>query len=74
MPFEKDPNEIGTLWLKSGRKGEYMTGEIAGQRVVLFPINSKNPKAPNWRVLKSTGKDTDGHDQRRDNSTPLDDF
>lgn len=53
MPFEKDPNEIGALWLRSGNKGDYLTGEINGQAVVCFAINSKNPKAPHWRVLKS---------------------
>jgi hypothetical protein len=57
MAFEKDPNEIGTLWKKSGAKGEYMTGEIAGQKVVCFAVKSDNPKAPAWRVLKSQPKD-----------------
>lgn len=62
MPFEKDPNEIGCLWQKSGAKGAYMTGEIAGQQVVIFPISSTNPKAPNWRVLKAVPKDRKPHD------------
>lgn len=54
MAFEKDPNEIGVLWQKHGSKGAYMTGEIEGVgSVVVFAIGSKNPKAPNWRVLKS---------------------
>jgi hypothetical protein len=53
LPFEKDPNEIGVLWQKHGKKGAYMTGEILGQKVVCFPVNSDNPKAPAWRVMKS---------------------
>jgi hypothetical protein len=54
LAFEKDPNEIGVLWQKHGKKGAYMTGEIEGiGPVVVFAISSTNPKAPNWRVLKS---------------------
>jgi len=53
MAFEKDPNEIGSLWRREGAKGEYMTAEIGGQQVVCFRVRSNNPKAPTWRVLKS---------------------
>lgn len=53
MPYEKDPSEIGSLWSKSGAKGEYLTGEINGVKVVCFKNRSDNPKAPAWRVLKS---------------------
>lgn len=57
MAFEKDPNEVGVLWQKHGSKGAYMTGEIQGiGPVVVFAISSQNPKAPNWRVLKSVPK------------------
>lgn len=57
MPFEKDPNEIGALWVKSGRKGDYMTGTIGGVKVVLFKNSRKNSdKSPDWRVLKSVPK------------------
>jgi hypothetical protein len=57
MAFEKDPDEIGSLWAKEGKKGAYMTGEIAGQKVVCFAVKSDNPKAPAWRVLKSKPKE-----------------
>lgn len=58
MPFEKDPNEIGALWKKQGAKGEFLTGEIAGiGPVVVFAVNSSNPKAPNYRVLKAKPRD-----------------
>lgn len=53
MAFEKDPDEIGALWVKSGRKGEYMTGTINGVNVVVFRNTSASEKAPHWRVLKS---------------------
>jgi hypothetical protein len=57
LPFEKDPNEIGALWLKSGNKGEYMTGVIDGVNVVCFAVKANSPKAPTWRVLKSVPRD-----------------
>jgi uncharacterized protein (DUF736 family) len=72
MAFEKDPNEIGALWMKSGRKGDYMTGVIEGiGAVVLFPVKSTSPKAPQWRVLKSKPKD-DGpvHEPHNANQPP----
>lgn len=56
MAFEKDPNEIGALWVKSGPKGDYLTGEVNGVKVVCFKSKSDNPKAPAWRVLKSQPK------------------
>jgi len=55
MPFEKDENELGALWLKDGRKGEYMTGTINGVKVVCFenPRWTAGGNLPKWRVLKS---------------------
>lgn len=53
----KDPNEIGALWVKSSAKGEYMTGEIGGVKVVCFANKTGNEKAPQWRVLKSQPRD-----------------
>lgn len=51
--MEKNPDEIGA-------KGEYMTGTINGQPVVLFR-NDRKPegsKQPDWRVLKSKPRET----------------
>ena len=62
MAFQKDPDEIGSLWLKTGKKGQYMTGEVNGQKVVCFAIDSKNPKAPTWRVLKSKPREESTED------------
>lgn len=54
MPYEQDPNEIGALWQKEGRKGIYMTGKINGEPVVLFKNgNKRSEKSPDWRVLKA---------------------
>ena len=58
MPFEKDPNEIGCLWLHEGPKGEYMSGEINGEKVVCWRSKSASPKAPTWNVLKSKPRET----------------
>lgn len=53
-----DPNEIVALWLKTSSRGEYMTGTINGQPVVVFRNDRKadGSKAPDWRVLKPKPK------------------
>ena len=55
MPeFVKDPNELGVLWTKTGARGEYMTGQIGDQKVVVFRNEKKrSEKSPDWRILKS---------------------
>lgn len=54
MSYEKDPDEVGALWSKTGRKGEYLTGNIEGVGpVVCFAVKSAHAKAPTWRVLKA---------------------
>jgi hypothetical protein len=63
MAYEKDPAEIGALWTKTGGKGTYMTGTILGQRVVVFSIQKRGDKSPDWRVLKA--KPRDDADQRQ---------
>ena len=64
MAYDKDPNEIGALWEKAGKKGPYMTGTINGERVVLFKNgNKRGEKSPDWRVLKSVQREqSDGQD------------
>ena len=58
MAFAKDPDELGALWLKTGRKGDYMTGEINGVKVVCFKNgNKRSDKSPDWRVMKSKPKE-----------------
>ncbi len=54
MAYEKDPNELGALWVKTGAKGDYMTGTINGQPVVCFRNTKGSDKAPAWRVMKPT--------------------
>ncbi len=56
--FQKNEDEVGALWEKSGRGGPYMSGEINGQRVVVFRNDKKrSEKAPDWRVLKAKPKE-----------------
>ena len=57
MPFEKNPDEIGCLWTKSSAKGDYMTGQVNGEPIVVFAVHSKSPKAPQWRILKAKPRD-----------------
>jgi hypothetical protein len=51
--FEKNPDEMGALWVKEGKHGQYMTGVINDVRVVAFPAKKTSEKSPDWRVLKS---------------------
>jgi hypothetical protein len=53
MAFEKNPDDLGALWEKSGGKGPYMTGTINGVKVVCFQNKSDNANAPQWRVMKA---------------------
>lgn len=57
MP-NQNPDELGALWIKSGPKGEYMTGLINGVNVVVFRNDRKaaGSKQPDWRVMKSKPK------------------
>jgi hypothetical protein len=58
MPYEKDENEIGSLWAKTSAKGhEFLSGEINGVKVVAFKIRDGGGQRPTWRVLKSTPRE-----------------
>ncbi|HXG71309.1 MAG TPA: hypothetical protein VNJ04_11955 [Gemmatimonadaceae bacterium] len=52
---KKNPDELGALWTKQSARGDYMTGTINGEPVVLFKNDRKveGDKQPTWRVLKS---------------------
>ena len=71
--MERDPNEVGALWVKEGKKGEYSTGTVSGVNVICFPIKSDNPRSPAWRVLKSAPKG-DHTPRRRPDSVADDPF
>jgi len=55
--YVKNEDELGGLWIKTGQRGEYMTGTIDGKKVVCFRVDKKNERQPDWRVLKSKPKD-----------------
>lgn len=74
----RDPNELGALWERETRKGDKMlSGEVVcpgcgvSHDIVGLSIGSRNPKAPTWRLMKSTndgrgGGGRGGGDRGRD--------
>lgn len=66
MPFQKDKDEVGVLWIKEAATGKvFMSGSVTcpacahEQRVVVFstPSPKKSEKGPDWRILKSQPRD-----------------
>lgn len=62
---QKNENEIGALWERtSGGGNTFLSGQITinGEQIeiVAFAVNSDNPKAPAWRLLKSTPREEKG--------------
>lgn len=56
---QKNPDELGALWMKSGQRGDYMTGTINGQKVVVFKNDRKQSEnQPDWRVMKSKPRES----------------
>ena len=53
--YKQKDSEVGALWKKTGPNGEYFTGTIMGENVVVFRNRLKEPgdRKPDWRVLKS---------------------
>jgi uncharacterized protein (DUF736 family) len=62
---ERDPNEIGALWLKTSAKGiPYMSGIINKQSVVIFKNKDKKAdKHPDYKVLLSKPREAKGEPQ-----------
>jgi uncharacterized protein (DUF736 family) len=54
---QKNPDELGALWIKQSERGEFMTGTISGVPVVVFRNTRKQGNQPDWRVLKSKPQD-----------------
>lgn len=54
---QRNEEELGALWEKSGGKGTYFTGTVCGQKVVVFKNDRKRAdNHPDWRVLKARPK------------------
>jgi hypothetical protein len=49
----------GALWKKRSERGDYFTGEINGERIVVFANSFKgdNVKAPDFKIYKSKPRD-----------------
>jgi uncharacterized protein (DUF736 family) len=55
---ERNPDELGALWEKQSGRGQYFTGTINGQKVVVFKNDRKSSEnQPDWRVLKAKPRD-----------------
>jgi hypothetical protein len=52
-----EDDKMGAFWVKEGKNGEYMSGEllINGEkvRVVAFKRDKRNEKEPDWDIKKS---------------------
>lgn len=55
---KRDPNELGALWLKEGKKGQFLSGRVGDLEVICFPVTGGGlgTHLPAWRVLKSDGR------------------
>lgn len=60
MPNKDD--ELGGLWIRQGRSGDFLSGKIGDQEVVIFPNAYKKPgeRTPDWRVYKSQPREGGG--------------
>ncbi len=62
MAFDRD-SELGALWTRQGRSGDFLSGKITIDGVVtelvVFPNSHKKPgeKSPDWRIYKSEPRD-----------------
>ena len=65
MAYQRDENELGALWIRDGKSGVYMTGEINGVKVVCFAAKKSSEKSPDWRVLKSVPREDKPKPQER---------
>lgn len=65
--------EIGALWInvKNGSNDKYLTGQVNGEKVILFKNKYKeeNPKAPDFRIYRQ--KDQDGFESKTESSDDL---
>ena len=76
------PNDVGVAWKKQNERGEYISialdlhelleltgGAVEKVNIAMYPINSENPKAPDYQ-LKHYPKQTTGT-APRPSSPPL---
>ena len=47
-------DKIGALWVKTSDRGDYFTGEVNGQKIVVFANSYKSAdNQPDWVIYKS---------------------
>ena len=70
--FNNDLIELGSLWEEVSRSGKkYYSGSFGPKaRLLLFPIDSQNPKAPKFNLCvaprqQDERKATDNHERLR---------
>ena len=56
--MSEKPEELGALWIKHGKNGEYLSGMltidgVATPIVCFTNQHKKNEKQPDWRILRS---------------------
>ena len=84
MTDNKKLEKVGALWLKDGRNGKFMSGEVNGRSVVIFKNSFKDAdKHPDYIVYdggrdakpatKSKGKDNRSR-AANDDTPPPDDI
>jgi hypothetical protein len=57
MPNKDD--KIGALWVRSSARGDYFTGEVNGQKIVIFANGYKQgDKQPDWFIYKSKPRES----------------
>jgi len=63
MPeFKKPEDEIGALWIKTSSQGrEYFTGDVNGERIIVFRNDRKEPgsKRPDFSIRKAKPRPDD---------------
>ena len=67
---EMDEREIGALWEKESKNGAFFTGDVNGQKIVIFKNKFKEDgdKKPTWRIYKDKPLDNKSN---RDDDIPL---
>ena len=60
MSNATETNQVGALWKHKSKSGQYYyTGDVLGQRVVMFTNNSNNPSAPAFTFKLSEEREGD---------------
>ena len=57
MSFAKE-DKLGALWIRTSSKGTpFLSGKIGDQQVVVFKVQKKVPRGPDYEIFKSTPRE-----------------